>query len=542
MVPATKVSRQGYSVELASLLPADVAALKKDLTMVPRTNAGGPQQPKPTSYPLYRANASKIYCPVNFGLKRFGPPTKGWALDAGEPMSEAARSSFRGELRPVQVEAVRDFLCVTQAEPPSATGGILSLPCGFGKTICAIFAVAKLGRRTMIIVHKLFLEAQWIERIAEFLPGASVGAIRADKVDVEGRDIVIASLQSLALKDYDPALFAQFGTLVVDECHRIGTECFSQALRKVVFRHTLGLSATVQRKDGCTNAFTFSLGDVLYRVKRSDAGVMVVQARFFDADECYSREELVYGGKLNTARMINNITRWEPRTRAIADAIVGSLVREPGRKVLVLSDRKDHLSAIKALVEADAPRLIEAGVDIAACSRAAAAAAQAAAANTAAQTKRKAKAVSVDCGDVCGFYVGGMKPAALDASAARKVVLATFAFASEGFDVAAMDTLVLASPKTDIEQSVGRILRLRAQERTRMPLILDFADDFSVFARQAAKRRTFYKRHGYSVLASMDALWDRACGEAATNDSDSGSSAPDADNEPIAFVQEDDSA
>ena len=456
---STGLSSRGYSVLKASLTPAAIVALKKELTMTPLSTMGPPPGAGgggSASFQVFMESSNKIYVPKYFGLKRFGAPARR-TISQGDPIEVA----FTGLLRKEQMQPVDAFL--DAARDPMRMGGILSLPCGAGKTVIALHLLATLGRKTLIVVHKDFLLNQWKERIAQFLPGASVGVIKAKTVDVAGRDIVIASLQSLSMKEYAEDVFDGVGLLIIDECHRVGTEVFSRALSKTNFMYSLGLSATVTRKDGMTKAFIHFLGDILYKGKRREDAVDVVQHRFFHQDEQYCKEEMIGIGKPNVSRMINNICAFEPRTQLIVGSILDVVARDAGRKVLVLSDRKSQLTIIKEAIEAG-------GVTV-------------------------------------GFYWGGMKPAALADSETKQVMCATFAYAAEGMDVPGLDTLFMVSPKSDIEQSCGRILRQKADESKRTPLIFDVVDEFSLFERQAAKRRAFYKKHGYVVRKSIADLF-----------------------------------
>ena len=112
-------------------------------------------------------------------------------------------------------------------------GGIISVPCGWGKTIIALYLISKLKKKTIIVVHKEFLLNQWKQRIAEFLPDAKAGRIQGKVVDIENKDIVIGMLQSLSIKDYSDDVFSQFGFSIVDECHHIAAEVFSRSLPKI---------------------------------------------------------------------------------------------------------------------------------------------------------------------------------------------------------------------------------------------------------------------------------------------------------------------
>jgi superfamily II DNA or RNA helicase len=454
----TGLSSRGYSVLKSSLTPGAIAALKKELTMTPLSTMGPAPGGGggPASFSVFMESTNKIYVPKYFGLKRFGKPARRTI-----PEGAVIDIAFTGSLRKEQMQPVDAFL--EAAHDPMRMGGILSLPCGAGKTVIALHLLAVLGRKTLIVVHKDFLLNQWKERIAQFLPGASVGIIKAKIVDIVGRDIVIASLQSLSMKEYGEDVFDGVGLLIIDECHRVGTEVFSRALSKTNFKYSLGLSATVTRKDGMTKAFIHFLGDVLYKGKRREDTVDVVQHRFFHRDERYCKEEMIGIGKPNVSRMINNICAFEPRTQLIVGSILDVVARDTGRKVLVLSDRKSQLTIIKHAVES--------------------------------------------AGVTAGFYWGGMKPAALADSETKQVMCATFAYAAEGMDVPGLDTLFMVSPKSDIEQSCGRILRQKADERERTPLIFDVVDEFSLFERQAGKRRAFYKKHGYVVRKSIADLY-----------------------------------
>jgi superfamily II DNA or RNA helicase len=154
--------------------------------------------------------------------------------------------------------------------------------------------------------------------------------------------------------------------------------------------------------------------------------------------------------------MINQIADFAPRTAAILEWIC-PLIKEAGRKLLVLSDRREHLVAL--------------------------------------ETGFKAAGLT----DI-GYYVGGMKQKDLDISATKHIILGTFAMASEGMNIPTLNAVLLATPKSAIEQSVGRILRLRPDERTVQPLILDVVDaPFRECLGQWAKRRKFYKECGYTV-------------------------------------------
>ena len=103
-----------------------------------------------------------------------------------------------------------------------------------------------------------------------------------------------------------------------------------------------------------------------------------------------------------------------------------------------------------------------------------------------------------DNGIECGYYIGGMKQVKLDESVKKRVILATFQMAAEGLDIKTIDTIILGTPKTDIEQAVGRI-RPKIEETKNIPLVIDIVDNFSLFERQAFDRNNFYKKKNYEI-------------------------------------------
>jgi hypothetical protein len=324
-------------------------------------------------------------------------------------------------------------------------------------TVVSLYLASVFKKKTLVVCHKEFLGNQWKERIEQFLPQATVGRIKQDKIQIEDKDIVIASLQSLAMKDYPSHLFQDFGFVICDECHHLSAEVFSQALPRITCRRMLGLSATLTRKDGLSRVFEWYLGKPVYEVKREDKQLQVLVKRFYDPNPEYSAEKKLFNGKLNFAKMINNVCEFMPRNHMIIQVLQECLAKEPGRNTLILSERRSHLEIFEQLLKQYGH-------------------------------------------DSIGYYVGGMKQQDLDNSATKSIILATFQLASEGMDIPSLNTLILASPVSSIEQSIGRIQRQKACDRVYTPLVIDVLDEFSIFEKQGYKRLRFYKDHGYEVL------------------------------------------
>lgn len=443
------LGQRGYTVLKQELSDETIQQIKKELTVTPFVPEDY-QIGKQPSFKLYLESASKLYLPKHYGISKFGVP-----LVTKIPEGRDIDVCFKGRLRPEQEEPVSVFReC---ALDPGKMGGILNMQCAAGKTVMAIYIICMMKKKALVIVHKDFLLNQWKERIEEFAPSARIGTIKAKTIDVENKDIVIGSLQSLSMKDYPEDVFKEFGTLVVDEAHHTGAEVFSKALQKINVKYTLGLSATVERKDGLTKVFKWYLGNVIYKKKNKGKDIINVKVyEYFDSNKDYSEECTMFGNKPNMSKMINNICQFLPRVAFITEKMVETLVTETSRRILVLSDRRSHLQMFKEELEKH---------------------------------------------DICdvGFYYGGMKQEDLKESESRAIILGTYAMISEGFDVKGLDTLVLASPKSDVVQSVGRILRTPQHERTNVPLVIDIIDDFSMFPRQAKKRAAYYKSCKYNI-------------------------------------------
>jgi len=448
-----QLSERGYGVDKSRLSRSELDQLYADLTVTPLVSNAVIKTAAP-AIPLYMESSKKIYIPKYYGLQKFGTP------DVYKyPAIETVDVPFHGSLREEQHEPVNAFL--NAARDPVQAGGIINLACASGKTVMALFIVSQLKVKTIIVVHKDFLLDQWRERIATFLPTARVGLIKAKVTDVLGKDIVLASLQSLAMKEYDLDVFKGIGFLIIDEVHRTGTEVFSQALKKLNMQITLGLSATVTRKDGMSKVFKWYIGDIVYKGKRKKQNSVTVDLhKFWAKDTRYNKEETIGYNKLNFSRMITNICAYKPRTDMICQKIITLLNDENAntrRKILVLSERKNHLAAIRDTLG------------------------------------------ELDSTVTTGFYYGGMSPSQLEESTKKDVLLGTFAMASEGFDLKELDTLILATPKACVEQAVGRILRATENERTNNPVIVDIIDMFSIYERQAAKRRSLYIKCGFNI-------------------------------------------
>jgi superfamily II DNA or RNA helicase len=288
--------------------------------------------------------------------------------------------------------------------------------------------------------------------------------IQCDECDVGDKDFVVATLQTLRSRSYPREFLQQFGTTIIDEAHHIAARAFSEVMKTVPSRYVLGLSATPERKDGLTRLLHWLVGPVAFRASREHApNVNVMKCVYTQGKE----SEIVYkNGTLGVARMVNGLTKDRRRTNFIAHMVSMVLTKNPNRKLLILSDRRDHVDEVQKAVDG-----LQRGVD-------------------------------VDAKWKTGVIVGGMKPGDIAVQKDAQVILSTYHYCSEGFDLPRLDTLLLSTPRTSIEQSVGRILRAHPDKEN--PVVLDFVDNFSIFAAQSLKRTSFYEKQGYTIKTYDD--------------------------------------
>lgn len=478
------LSKNGYGILKSALSEKDIENIRKDLTMTPKVNfdAGGKgntSSPEDLTFQLYSENDKRIYIPRYYGLQKYGLPTL-CKLSSGADI----HIHFIGSLRDAQQEPIANFL--KAANDPLKMGGIISVPCGFGKTIMSLYIACALKKKTIFISHKDFLNQQFLDTIAQFAPDAKVGIIKQKKVDVVGKDFIIASLQSLAMRDYDDAIFDDIGFVIIDEVHHTGAQVFCKAFRKLNNPIILGLSATLNRKDGMRKVFENYIGKSVYTLKNKEFCDVNVQVhKYFETHADYSTVKLMWNGKENGAGMINNVCTFKPRTEFIISLLKDILSKEPDRRVLILSERRNQLKDIERYI---VEHKIANGGD----------------------------------GSGYGYYVGGMKQADLAISSEKQIILATYQLASEGFNVPSLNTIIFASPISDIQQSIGRILREVPEKRKYTPLCIDILDDFSIFKRKGAARLKFYTNNKYKVSFYMDnvRIEDDLCDPANDNDTD----------------------
>jgi superfamily II DNA or RNA helicase len=419
------------------ILESPTPEIKKELTVRPLVNNEYGFPPPP--FKVYRTAKSGICVPRFYGTD---VPTQD-----KRPAPTKTKIKFTGKLRDAthQNEA--------HAAAIRAGHGVLSLPCGYGKTTVSLAIACTLGYRTMIIVHKQFLADQWRERIKQFCPGATIGVVQQNKKEVEC-DFVIAMLQSLSLKEYSFGDFDSIGTVIVDEAHHICAKVFSQSLFKMCPRHIFGLSATPVRKDGLSKVLHWFMGPTFFAVERQNQGQVEVFSVQYECPMFMNPPPCTRNGQLSLVNMITELVEHRDRNKMLVNLV--KKASQGTRQLLVLSDRRQHCEFLHQCFPKSS-----------------------------------------------GLYMGGMKEADLEASSKKKIIFATFSQAHEGLDIPTLDTVILATPKSDIQQSIGRVMR-ETPGKNNNPHIYDIVDHWSILFAMYKKRLRVYKQGGFRIDAVED--------------------------------------
>lgn len=360
--------------------------------------------------------------------------------------------SFVGNLRLDQESAVSGML--------HHDIGVLCAPTAFGKTVTAAAMIARRGVNTLVLVHRTELLKQWQERLQAFLGVGKgiVGTIGGGKAKPTGK-IDIAVMQSVSRQGEVNPLVESYGQVIVDECHHVGAVSFDAILKRTKARFLLGLTATPIRRDGLQPIIFMQCGPIRYTAAKP-AGAphdleVVPRSRLTRID-------------LPTNTGIQDVFRHLANDPARTEAIAAEVkdAYEQGRKVLVLTERTEHLDALRAALGdlTPAPFVLHGRM-----------------------SRKQRTAVVAD--------MDGLPPDA------PRVLLATGKLVGEGFDHPPLDTLVLAMPvswKGTLQQYAGRLHREHASKTD--VRIIDFVDTgHTALLRMWDKRQRGYRAMGYRV-------------------------------------------
>ncbi|HLG59562.1 MAG TPA: DEAD/DEAH box helicase family protein [Vicinamibacterales bacterium] len=373
---------------------------------------------------------------------------------------------FHGELRQEQ-KAAADAMLRHET-------GVLAATTAFGKTVVAAWLIAQRGVNTLVLVHRRQLLDQWIERLSTFLdiPAKSIGRIGGGRTRPTG-NLDVAIIQSLVPKGIVDDRVAEYGQVIVDECHHLSAHSFEQVVRQAKARFVIGLSATLARKDGHHPIIFMQCGPVRHQVSaRTQAAsrpfehFVLVQPTAFQPKRSPDSDK-----RVEFQALYQELIDDELRNRRICDDVMES-VRD-GRSPIVLTERNDHLDLLEQRLGTSLRHVVvlRAGLG-----------------------KKQRQAVTD-------------RLAAIPRDEAR-AILATGRYVGEGFDDPRLDTLFLTLPvswRGTIAQYAGRLHRL--YDGKREVRVYDYADlNVPMLARMFDRRCRGYEAIGYTILLPASAI------------------------------------
>ena len=377
-------------------------------------------------------------------------------LDDQRHLGRSVDLGFHGELRPEQQDAANAMLAYDD--------GILCATTAFGKTVVAAWLIAARKVNTLVLVHRRQLCDQWRERLATFLnlPVKSIGQIGGGRR--RGTGIIdVAVIQSLNRKQVVDDMVANYGQVIVDECHHLSAVSFEQVLRQVKARYIAGLTATPQRKDGHHPIIVMQCGPIRFRVNakaqalaRPFKHIVIPRPTNFRLPPSTEKPEM---HELYSALATN---------KARNDLIAVDLLRaiKAGRSPILLTERTSQVDefAVRLAGLSKHIILLKGGMGV-----------------------KQRRAIAE-------------KMAAIP-DGEERVLLATGRYVGEGFDDSRLDTLFLASPiswRGTLQQYVGRLHRLHDSKRE--VIVYDYVDGcVPMLAAMYEKRVRGYEAVGYQI-------------------------------------------
>lgn len=418
---------------------------------------------KNNEFSVLRYNANFIYLPKYYYLINGSNNV----LEFHDyPKIPKINCSFKSEhtLRPQQKNIIDEVM----PKLKQIKGGIISIPCGCGKTVTALFIATLLKARTLIIVNTTDLANQWKDQIHNFIQNATV-KILSNKNYEEITDFTIGTFQML-LSDKNKLIFTRqyftvnFKLVIFDECHHVAAQQFSTIADKANTKYVLGLSATPRRSDGLMKVVNWYLGPLLYSTKqRPENYIKKVEVLTYEISEdlplmCYRFGKYT----VNTNKTITTLSQDPKRNNLIIQALIKH-AQDMNNVILVLSERRNHLKELMDKLNQVSPE-ISTGI-----------------------LYQKVDNQSINNDNI---------------KQTKQIIFSTYQLSKEGMDVPRINTILFATPYNDIEQSVGRAMR----NTTGTVTIIDILDLSSAtwFQNKFYVRLKYYRHNDFKVSTDFD--------------------------------------
>ena len=342
---------------------------------------------------------------------------------------------------------------------------VFKAPTGWGKSVAGAAIACMLGQNTMIVVNKQDLMDSWHDALVNALKvdPKYIGKVQQNTCDWQGKRIVLGMAHSLCIPDrYPSEMYKYFGLLEIDEVDQTPTEFFSALFRLFPAKYRLGLSATTDRKDGKWQVVEQNIGKVMVqgtqvpmkpKILVKQTGWKIPRRKVYKYGEVFEEPIPYTPGRMT--HVIKAMAGSDPRNMQIVEFVKAAY--GAGRRTLILSDLIDHLKELFRICAAN-------GIP----------------------------------GDSMGYYIGGMDKYEYEISKNQPIILGTYKMVDRGTNCPIWDSLVLATPRSDVRQGLGRVLRYL--DGKKQPVCLDLVDADSIFQNYHRSRLSNYYAVGADIV------------------------------------------
>lgn len=462
---------KGFFISHKNLTAQDIEKIASDLTVKPEAYVGTAE-----TYKLYKMGKEYAYLPRHYAINNFVVDNHVKNVDRTKMcggdrikcnMTEPFKSlsNEQKETYPYIIKAFKQY-----------SSAILKLPCGHGKTVLSIYLAHKIRRKTLIVVHTLNLLDQWADEIKKYTD-ARVGFIHGNRFDIDC-DFIITTIHNVIGHGREPKWqegYSRIGISFVDEVHHTSASEFCKALKILNTWYMLGLTATPNKGERMkiNHVFKQFLGPIVppenvidFSEKQNDVQVHIIKYSIpADNPELDQQLMIEFAGKPNTAQMVSNISINDKRndflTKLIEELlnIPEEIEESEQRKILLVSDRICMLKYIHTCLTLK----------------------------------------NIDA----GLFIGGMKTNDREKSKQKRIILGTYGVCEEGLNIRDLNTLIIATPRRECEQMIGRVLR---REHKIPVIIVDIWDMFSkTFINQGRARQRYYRKKKYDIGIEFEA-------------------------------------
>jgi len=316
----------------------------------------------------------------------------------------------------------------------------------WGKTFTGLAIAGKLGQKTLVVVHTVPLRNQWAKEV-EKVYGFTPGIIGSGKFDLDA-PIVIGNTQSL-YRNIEK-IRKEFGTIILDEMHHVSSPTFSKVIDTNYCRYKIGLSGTIERKDGKHVVFRDYFGSKVFKPPKENFMTPIV-------DIVKSEIRFMDGARTPWANRVTALANNEEYRHTVA--MLAAFYAAKGHKVLVVSDRVHFLRTCAELVGEKAICVT----------------------GEVPHEQRETLINEINYGN-------------------KEILFGTQAIFSEGISVNSLSVLILGTPINNeplLTQLVGRVIR--EQEGKQTPVIVDIHLKGNTARKQASNRMGYYMKQGWKI-------------------------------------------